>query len=179
MRRSPVCNDLSMRKQQLNVLNQGRIRFPALREGSLSPSPILPPLGANERIAVGDFRFIIDPALRDGTADPAPAGKPNPLPRDRSFQISGGFLHPIHPSRPAEASASPARSEPDIREIASPGCATTAREPLLHIAVRIPRKLLMKIDEMARQDHTSLSEIVRQSLARTVRRRQRSTGVLR
>ncbi len=115
-----------------------------------------------------DVRFVIDLGEKPTNTASRSSAKSNakPVPRDQSFQISGGVSDPTLQTSPAPA-FTPSPTER----------ATAGREPLLHIALRIPRKLLNELDEMARQDRTSLSAIIRESLRRTARNRRRKSEV--
>ncbi len=116
-----------------------------------------------------DIRFVFD--LGGTPTNAEPRAKP-----DTSFRIGGQLSAPASlKSQPAFPEISTPRSTPT----STPATVTHPARAALHIALRIPRKMLDDIDAIARERNTSMSQVIRTILANAIRRRRRSTGVKR
>ncbi len=125
------------------------------------------------------IRFHIDlgnPApIHRESPTPAPVSRETlakPVPRDRSFKISGSVSYPNSASPTSPASMPPASEKASMQIV--PQSQKARRSPLCHVTARIPHTTFDEIDRIAREDNTSVSKIIRQSLVRTVRRRRKS-----
>jgi hypothetical protein len=123
------------------------------------------------------IHFDIDPRW---WADdkPKPVSAPNPdtkLQKGRSFEIAGSVTYPEIPRPKGDPVPDPpqqdraTRTEQIVARSRSP-----RKQPLLHIALRIPRDLLEKLDQIAREKNTSTSQVIRTILDNAVRRKPRS-----
>jgi hypothetical protein len=129
------------------------------------------------------IRFDIDPRLFNPAPKAAPDDPETNRVRDPSFIISG-VSYPrsdrISDQNLGQGSGQaldadiPSSAPSDVTQTRAPSRGPR-REPLCYISLRIPRKALDEIDAMAREEHTSMSEVVRRILANAVRRRKRST----
>src|SRR6266516_681055 len=110
-----------------------------------------------------DVRFVIDLSEKPTNAASRPSAKSlaKPASRDRSFEIGGAVSYP-----PKSQPAFPEISSPKISS-SRPTTVTHPAQATLHIALRIPRKMLDDIDAMARERNTSMSQVIRTSLANT------------
>jgi hypothetical protein len=107
---------------------------------------------------------------------PSRPARPKPHAPDPSFQI--GFVSHSESAAPVLSRSTPPSSQdasPALRTVAQsrPTARKARREPLLHIALRIPRGTLDEINAMALEKHISMSQVIRSILANAVRRKRR------
>jgi hypothetical protein len=120
------------------------------------------------------IRFEVDPAIFDGGLRPTSATAAVRQDRDLSFVISGGVSYPASTVPAASGSAPPPADVQSTETVAQsrPTPRKARREPLVHIALRIPRKTLDEIDALARDQNNSGSAIIREILVNAVRKRR-------
>src|SRR6266516_6135782 len=114
-----------------------------------------------------DVRFVIDLSEKPTNAASRPSAKSlaKPASRDRSFEIGGAVSYPPKSQPAFPEISSPKISSPKISS-SRPTTVTHPAQATLHIALRIPRKMLDDIDAMARERNTSMSQVIRTSLAK-------------
>jgi ribbon-helix-helix CopG family protein len=110
------------------------------------------------------IRFEVDPAIFDGNLRPTSANAAVKQERDPSFIISGSVSYPCSDHTP--------RLEQPINAMSDTPREQDVRHRRSRLTVCFPPKLLADLDKMANATGQSASQIVRDSIKRTLRRKR-------